>query len=639
MFLFTDPTLTEFEQQGENLANMIDRLKQAYSSAVLPETTVTTLTAINDEAKKVARTIGSGVVLNAEGFREKLFEIQQSTVDIGGKFADVTEVVESLADQTGKLTLPSSQAAKQMIELSKATGLGNKEVGQMTGQFMELTMSQKGSTQEMARISELARKTGVNAQKLLSDVVKDLKKIDAFNFKSGEKGLANMVAQAQRLGTSIDNIKAFSFAEELLDPEKAIQAAADFSMLGGSVGDMMNPFALMNDAANNVDNLQTKMIDLAKSAFKIDESTGKIETNFLAQQRLREQVKVFGGDYEEYLKLGRAASKEQLVANKLLSQGIDITKFSEEQQNLVKSLAEIGDGGKIELRLPNFDTDDLASTLSTNKTAFTDALTEYQTTAAMSDRALAEKSLTLEETQQVDTRIIRDTLLKQLTVAEKNSVIDAFKSGQDELAEEIKTLTKASTGPAKGVITTIPGLITESKTEMQRTKKSATELTQDAIDARAEAKNKANLGGITMDGLFGEGEKVLSLGKGQLFNFIKEDEAAFAPDMAKNLGILKETYLNFMGVSKMIPSDISLIEPKSSKTAEIPSKEINTTTNINNTNKDTIDVNINVTVETKGTATDSLFKNQSSLKELEQKVMDVLDKQNFLKAGKGRFNR
>jgi len=638
MFLFTDTTLTEFEQQGENLANMIDRLKEAYSSAVMPETTVTTLTAINDEAKKVARTIGSGVVMNAEVFREKLFEIQQSTVEIGGKFADVTEVVEALADQTGKLTLPSSQATKQMIELSKATGLGNKEVGQMTGQFMELTMSQKSSTQEMARISELARKTGVNAQKLLSDVVKDLKKIDAFNFKSGEKGLANMVAQAQRLGTSIDNIKAFSFAEELLDPEKAIQAAADFSMLGGSVGDMMNPFALMNDAANNVDNLQTKMIDLAKSAFKIDESTGKIETNFLAQQRLREQVKVFGGDYEEYLKLGRAASKEQLVANKLLSQGIDITKFSEEQQNLVKSLAEIGDGGKIELRLPNFDTDDLATTLSTNKTAFTDALTEYQTTAAMSDRALAEKSLTLEETQQVDTRIIRDTLLKQLTVAEKNSVIDAFKSGQDVLAEELKTITKASTGPAKTVITSIPSLITESKSEMQRTQKTPFELDIETEQQKTNAKNKANLG-TTMDGLFGEGEKVLSLGKGQLFNFIKEDEAAFAPDMAKNLGILKETYLNFMGVSKMIPSDISLIEPKSSKTAEIPSKEINTTTNINNTNKDTIDVNINITVETKGTATDSLFKNQSSLKELEQKVMDVLDKQNFLKAGKGRFNR
>jgi hypothetical protein len=263
----------------------------------------------------------------------------------------------------------------------------------------------------------------------------------------------------------------------------------------------------------------------------------------------------------------------------------------------------------------------------------------------MSDRQLAEKSLTLEESQQIDTRIIRDTLLKQLTVTERTSVIEDFKTGQDILAEELKTITKASTAPAKGVITTITGQIGESKEEIRRTKKTQYELDLEAAQQKTKAKETSNLGGglaltppPTRDGLFGNtNQKVLSLGKGELFNFIKEDEAAFAPNLIKNLGILKETYLNFMGVSKMIPSEINLIEPNTTKTEGISSKGINSTTNINTTNKDTFDINIKVSVDAKGDATDSFFKNQSSLKKLENTVMDVLEKQNFLKGNKGRM--
>ena len=259
--------------------------------------------------------------------------------------------------------------------------------------------------------------------------------VDAYNFQNGVDGLTKMSAQAQRLGSSMDKIVPKKFLEDMLDPEKAIEAAANFSMLGGSIDGLNNPFQLLNDGANNVGNLQNKIVDMAKSAFKINEVTGAIETNNVAMMRLREQANAFGGDYEELVKVGRTAAKEQLVQNKLMKEGVDLSKFSEEQMNLVKSLSEVGKGGKLELRIPGFETSDLTSVLSNNPAALSQALKDYQKKAEMSDRQLAEQGLTLQEEQQKDTRIIRDTMLRELTVTERTAAIEAQYGGQEMMTK------------------------------------------------------------------------------------------------------------------------------------------------------------------------------------------------------------
>ena len=169
-----------------------------------------------------------------------------------------------------------------------------------------------------------------------------------------------MTIQAQQLKTTVEDIGAAQLGQTFWDPEKAIEAAAGMSMLGGSMSDLMNPFQLMNMGANDVEKLQEKLIDLSASAFKVDEATGKVETNFIAQQRLKQQLESMGkgGDYEKFVNMGREAAKQAQIIEQLNKSGLGSLfeaeggAFTEEDQRLIASLSEVGKDGKISLNIP-----------------------------------------------------------------------------------------------------------------------------------------------------------------------------------------------------------------------------------------------------------------------------------------------
>jgi hypothetical protein len=636
MFLFADETLNEFDTKGTSFGDILKGIQESYKKGIAFETALDTLTAMDDEAKKLQRSLGSGVInisntdKSASQLRNTITNIYNESVKFGGSLENVTEYAGELSGEMGKMTLPVEDATINMIALSKTTGIGAKEVGKMTGQFLKLTLSQTQSTAQMAKIAKMARETGIEAKKLLEDVQKNLSMVDAYNFQNGVDGLAKMSAQAQRLGSSMDKIVPKKFLEDMLDPEKAIEAAANFSMLGGSIEGLNNPFQLLNDGANNVGNLQTKIVDMAKSAFKINEVTGAIETNNVAMMRLREQANAFGGDYEELVKVGRTAAKEQLVQNKLMKEGVDLSKFSEEQMNLVKSLSEVGKGGKLELRIPGFETSDLTDTLSKNPQALSQALENYQKKAEMSDRQLAEQGLTLQEEQQKDTRIIRDTMLMQLSVAKRTELVESQYGGQKSTAAIAKTVTAASTGPGKTILNNLPSAYADEANRLERDQLTPPELL---------LKNKKSEINVR-DGFFGGGDKVLTTGKGQMFNFIDEDQGVFAPDLDKKLSVLKESYLKVKSLESSTPTEISI---KNNEPKILPSQTITSKQETSQNISQTIDNNFNITVDLNvkgipsGPLSDLLSRDGDFKRQLTEKIMDVFDKKDLLSKSKTRL--
>ena len=84
---------------------------------------------------------------------------------------------------------------------------------------------------------------GLNANKFITDVNANMKKLSGFGFKDGIEGLKKMVKQSQLLRSSISDIGAAQLQSKILDPEGAIQAAASFQMLGGAVGKLADPFS------------------------------------------------------------------------------------------------------------------------------------------------------------------------------------------------------------------------------------------------------------------------------------------------------------------------------------------------------------------------------------------------------------
>ena len=638
MFLSDETTLKEFETKGTSFGDILKQVKAAFKEAFKFETAIESITAMDDEAKKLQRTLGSGVInisatdKGATQLRNTITNIYNESLKFGASFENATEYAGELSGEMGKMTLPVEGATINMLALSKTTGIGGKEVGKMAGQFLKLTLSQTQSASQMAKIAKMARETGIEAKNLLEQVQKNLSMVDAFNFQNGVEGLTKMSAQAQRFGTTMDKIVPKKFLEDMLDPEKAIEAAANFSMLGGSIEGLNNPFNLLNDGANNVGNLQNKIVEMAKSAFKINDVTGAIETNNVAMMRLRDQTAAFGGDYELMVQVGRTAAKEQMVQNKLMKEGVDLSKFSEEQMNLVKSLSEVGKGGKLELRIPGFETNNLTETLSKNPGALTAALEAYQKKAEMTDRQLAEEGLTLSETQAKDTRIIRDTMLNRMTKQEKTDIVNAQYQGQEGFAK-LGAPTPAMTKPGEAVLRALPKAYTTAGKKFTDTQDSISEI---------EILNKEKTGDakVAGDKFFGEGNKTMSTGKGEMFRFIKEDQALFAPDLDKKLSVLKESYLKVKSLESSNPTDISFKsnEPKSLPAQTITSKQ-ETSQNITQT----IDNNFNITVDLniKGIPnsplSDLLSKDGEFKRQLTEKIMDVFDKKDILSKSKARL--
>jgi hypothetical protein len=649
MFLFTaDPDVNEFDQKGQNLIDVMTKLAASVDAAVDPRNVIKNITAMDNEAKKLQRTISGGLTIGAEAFREKMFRVYNESVKFGASFQSVLDYTGDLSVIMEKMVYPIESAAIDALALGRNVGMAEKETGKMVGTFTTFSMSQRTSVQQMSKIAKVARETGLQASVLLKTMEGSLSKLVQFNFKDGIDGLTKMTAQAQRLGTTSEKLKIFTAAETLFDPEKAIEMSANLSMLGGSVEGLTNPFMAMNDAANNVDRLQENIINMGKSAFSFDEVTGKIKTNFVAQQQLRAQAEATGVAYDELANAAQRAVKEEAVQNKLLKEGIDISQFSEEQQNMIKSLAEIGPGGKIDFNIPGLESEDLVKTISDNPNALKTALEEYQRAADMSDRQIAEKGLNTQEQLQRDVRIIRDTYIRSISAGERTDIVSKVDSGIDILTEANKKVANAGIAVVQAGVNALDNQIQTAKNSVNRASNDPNATAVKQAEVLRDSKRKFVYDPNTKtyktetvpDAVIPENSSgLVKFGKNEIFNFIKEDQAIIAPDAIEKVNFLKDVYVKFMDMQNSIPNEVKLASPK-----EIPNKTQNLSNPFDLMNRgektetnSTQTINVNITVDGKNVSTMTNL-DPNIHRDIEKKIKDTIQNVSFWDKSKSRVS-
>ena len=609
------------EGSGGAVTGLLKKLEDAAKQGSSASELFRTLTAIEDKAMTLQKTMSSGLVLGGEQFREKLEQIYLNTQDVGIQFKDVTDLIGGLSKGVGLLIEPEKEVVEQMVLLAQNTGIAKEAMGGMVADFMKLTFSQTESMNMIDKITEKARKAGVNVNTTLTNIQKNLSKVDAYGFKNGVDGLAKMTIQAQQLKTTVEDIGAAQLGQTFWDPEKAIEAAAGMSMLGGSMSDLMNPFQLMNMGANDVEKLQEKLIDLSASAFKVDEATGKVETNFIAQQRLKQQLESMGkgGDYEKFVNMGREAAKQAQIIEQLNKSGLGSLfeaeggAFTEEDQRLIASLSEVGKDGKISLNIPGQEgITDLKDALR-NPAGIKDALTEYQAKAAMSEREIAQKSLSTVDNIDAQVKMISQTLLKTLSGDERSKVLSLGGGGAVESTKKAQTTT---TDFAK-----------EVKKEVGKK------------DTWNSIFPNPNIVDLTEDGFFGDGRKRLMTGKGEMFNFIEDDQALFAPNLDEKLGVLKSAYLKLKQLNVSESLDVKINAPKtqeilSNKTFEpketLSKKETKTEQTVVQKVEGSGTININVNITSSGNLADTLMSDRRFKNQLETEILTTMKNKDIL---------
>jgi len=170
--------------------------------------------------------------------------------------------------------------------------------------------------------------------------------MNKYGFERGYEGLARMVVKSDQLGLKMGDVS--KLGEKFLDPEGAIDFAAKMQVIGGAAGDLTDPFKLMYMATNDLEGLHDAIAETAGQAAVFNKETGEFGFSPETRRQMRDQAKEMDINYDDYAEMAIKAAK----SSEALSQLEFVGGMSDEDKELVASMATIGKDGTAQIRIP-----------------------------------------------------------------------------------------------------------------------------------------------------------------------------------------------------------------------------------------------------------------------------------------------
>ena len=277
--------------------------------------------------------------VSKERLDEFRYSIAETTPELVKMGLEQDAAVKSFTAIAKSLGTAASIGNEAIIEMSAAAKLTGQDVGALASSFREVGVSIYDVGDQMKDVANYAKSVGVSVSAVSDGVVKNLGKMNLFNFEGGIKGLTSMAAQASRLGINMDRV--FKLSEDLMDPEKAIDMSAALQRLGVTSGALLDPLKAMDLAQNDPEQLQKEMVNISKEFTKFNEASGKMEIMPGAKRRLREVAQAMGLEADELARMSINAAD----FDKKMSQ-IEFPELAKdnETKELIASMAQLKDG-------------------------------------------------------------------------------------------------------------------------------------------------------------------------------------------------------------------------------------------------------------------------------------------------------
>lgn len=372
----------------------------------------------------------------SEGLEKTILKAANETALFGISIEDNLSLMKEMNNLMQVNTFLTSEQTTNMGLLAKNAGVSSNEIASIVKGFADMGVGTDQAINNISEMQKQARSYGINVGQFMKTIGSNVKMLSSYNFKDGVEGFSKMLAKAQAL--RIDVSQTFSMAEKLLDPEQAIEMAAGFQMLGGAVGDLGDPFKLLNMAQTNVGGLQDAMLEMAESAVTFNKETGEFDIPVTEMYRLREAAKLAGKSYEDFTQDAIKAKQRTEKLNILDSFG----RYTDEQKDLISNLAEF-DGGELKVRVPGFDEAVNVANLGQEELQ---KLQKIQEEAKLSDRDIALRQLS---TLEVLAGVRDKASLTGLNIGQSTPIIDDLGEVTRSIGIGANTLLSDVFGPDK----------------------------------------------------------------------------------------------------------------------------------------------------------------------------------------------
>lgn len=280
--------------------------------------------------------------------RERVVEFSKSIGDaiplverLGGEAADVSMVIDKVAAATRRNVVASAEEIENLFAAQQLTAT-DAQVLVDKFQNVGVSFSQIGGQLETS--IKYIQSVGGNARDIMQQVNGIVENINKYNFQDGVLGLTRMATQAQLL--KFDMNQTLTLAEKALSPEGAIELASAFQRMGVSVGELTDPFQLMNKALTDPEGLQNSLVEMTKQYTYFDEKTKTFKINPEGMLMLREIGQQTGLNSAELSKMAVNAAD---VGAKLSQISPSFEFENEEDKQYIANIAKMGKGGEYEI--------------------------------------------------------------------------------------------------------------------------------------------------------------------------------------------------------------------------------------------------------------------------------------------------
>lgn len=366
----------------------------------------------------------------AENFREELTKANPRLLQLGIGFDDLAESAQNLVSQSGKFATINADTWTRAGAVAKAYVGTLQNLVAMYPEFEKVGLGASDAQEKIAAAGKAALGLGLQAQKATKDLSTNLSKLNEYGFKNGIEGLASMTRKATEFRMSMD--EAFKIADKVMNPEGALDLAANLQVLGGAIGDFNDPLKLMYMATNNVEGLQDALIGATGGLALYNEEQGRFEITGINLRKAKAMADSLGISYQEFSKGAIAAAERSKAASELAARGLTL---SDEQREFITNISQMK-GGKMTIEL---NSEKLQNEFGAKEVALEDLtqqqltrLTEFQNEfVKLSEEDIVRKQATDIENVKRDVSAIRAIASQQAGIFVK---------------EQTKTMIKAATG-------------------------------------------------------------------------------------------------------------------------------------------------------------------------------------------------
>lgn len=275
----------------------------------------------------------------SEGVREELTEASVPLMKYKIGFQEIVTASLDLTKSTSKFNLINSETWDRIGQSAKAYVGTLADLTNMLPAFEKIGYGASDTAKQIQISGQRMMKLGLDSKSMLKEVGGSLDKINQYGFKDGVQGLANMVTKAKEFRMSME--ETFTIANKVMNPDEAIDMAANLMSIGGAIGDLGDPLKMMYMATNNVEGIQDALIGAASSLATFNKEGGRFEITGINLRKAKAMADAMGISYSELTKGAIAAAERTSAATDMLANGL---KLDKDQTDLITNLAQMKDG-------------------------------------------------------------------------------------------------------------------------------------------------------------------------------------------------------------------------------------------------------------------------------------------------------